>query len=204
MASILQIVLNRGIHTLKVLPGLTGVDIIKFSSSPESWYCQQVQVSSEQHPPLPRPDWLHRSGCQDIPTAGAPNREGTTGDQPGTPADREGHLPGDHHQQHGPGGWAVPAGFPIHIYNLSKLVRSSFQLVSDALASYEEVCSEVSGAGVDIVSKDFSYNWDYTQSAFFSLTILTTIGDHYNHYTITIKLKLGNFHQSENYFDTPG
>ena len=59
-------------------------------------------------------------------------------------------------------------------------------------------------AGVDIVSKDFSYNWDYTQSAFFSLTILTTIGDHYNHYTITIKLKLGNFHQSENYFDTPG
>ena len=36
MASILQIVLNRGIHTLKVLPGLTGVEIIKFSSSPES------------------------------------------------------------------------------------------------------------------------------------------------------------------------
>ena len=30
--------------------------------------------------------------------------------------------------------------------------------------------------GVDIVSKDYSYNWDYTQSAFFSLTILTTIG----------------------------
>ena len=26
------------------------------------------------------------------------------------------------------------------------------------------------------MSKDFSYNWDYTQSAFFSLTILTTIG----------------------------
>ena len=36
MASILQIVLNRGIHTLKVLPELTGVEIIKFSSSPES------------------------------------------------------------------------------------------------------------------------------------------------------------------------
>ena len=49
-------------------------------------------------------------------------------------------------------------------------------MVSEALASYEEVCSEVTGAGVDIVSKDFSYNWDYTQSAFFSLTILTTIG----------------------------
>ena len=31
-------------------------------------------------------------------------------------------------------------------------------------------------SGVDIVSKDYSYNWDYTQSAFFSLTILTTIG----------------------------
>jgi hypothetical protein len=30
--------------------------------------------------------------------------------------------------------------------------------------------------GVDIVSKEFSYNWDYIQSVFFSLTILTTIG----------------------------
>ena len=52
------------------------------------------------------------------------------------------------------------------------------QLVAEALDSYEEVCSEVSGAGVDIVSKDYSYNWDYIQAAFFSLTILTTIGKH--------------------------
>ena len=49
-------------------------------------------------------------------------------------------------------------------------------LVTSALSSYEEVVSEVSGAGVDIVSKDYSYNWDYTQATFFSLTILTTIG----------------------------
>ena len=48
--------------------------------------------------------------------------------------------------------------------------------VSSALLSYEEVLSQVSDAGVDVVSKDFSYNWDYTQATFFSLTILTTIG----------------------------
>ena len=41
---------------------------------------------------------------------------------------------------------------------------------------YEEVCSEASSAGVDIVSKDFTNNWDYIQSCFFALTILTTIG----------------------------
>ena len=38
------------------------------------------------------------------------------------------------------------------------------------------MCSEAVGAGVDLVSKDFSFNWDYIQSCFFSLTILTTIG----------------------------
>ena len=39
-----------------------------------------------------------------------------------------------------------------------------------------QVCSDAVGAGVDLVSKDFSFNWDYIQSCFFSLTILTTIG----------------------------
>ena len=46
-----------------------------------------------------------------------------------------------------------------------------------ALSEYETICSEASSAGVDIVSKEFSYNWDYIQSCFFSLTILTTIGE---------------------------
>ena len=49
--------------------------------------------------------------------------------------------------------------------------------MSTALDTYEEVISEASGAGVDIVSKEFSINWDYTQATFFSLTILTTIGE---------------------------
>ena len=63
------------------------------------------------------------------------------------------------------------------ITNNTMLDQESYQqLVITALDSYEEICSEVSGAGVDIVSKDFSYNWDYIQAAFFSLTILTTIG----------------------------
>ena len=51
-----------------------------------------------------------------------------------------------------------------------------FQEVSEALTEYEEVCSEASSAGVDLVSKDFTNNWDYIQSCFFALTILTTIG----------------------------
>jgi len=50
------------------------------------------------------------------------------------------------------------------------------QFVDSALSSYELTCSEASSAGVDIVTKEFSYNWDYIQSVFFSLTILTTIG----------------------------
>ena len=50
------------------------------------------------------------------------------------------------------------------------------QDLSEALNRYEEVCSEASSAGVDIVSKDFTNNWDYIQSCFFALTILTTIG----------------------------
>ena len=50
------------------------------------------------------------------------------------------------------------------------------QEVSEALDRYEEACSEASSAGVDIVSKDFTNNWDYIQSCFFALTILTTIG----------------------------
>ena len=54
------------------------------------------------------------------------------------------------------------------------------QIVDSALSSYESVCSEASSAGVDIVSKDFNYNWDYIQSCFFSLTILTTIGNKHN------------------------
>ena len=45
-----------------------------------------------------------------------------------------------------------------------------------ALSEYESVAADAVGAGVDLVGKDFSYNWDYVQSVFFALTILTTIG----------------------------
>lgn len=51
-----------------------------------------------------------------------------------------------------------------------------YQGVDTALSEYEVVCSQAVGAGVDIVTKEFSYNWDYIQSCFFALTILTTIG----------------------------
>ena len=49
--------------------------------------------------------------------------------------------------------------------------------MSDALTEYEEVCRDAQDAGVNIVTKDFTNNWDYIQSCFFALTILTTIGD---------------------------
>ena len=48
--------------------------------------------------------------------------------------------------------------------------------MSDALTEYEEVCRDAQDAGVNIVTKDFTNNWDYIQSCFFALTILTTIG----------------------------
>ena len=51
------------------------------------------------------------------------------------------------------------------------------QEVSAALTEYEEVCSEAAAAGVDLVTKQFTNNWDYIQSCFFALTILTTIGN---------------------------
>ena len=57
------------------------------------------------------------------------------------------------------------------------MINVTLQLVSTALDTYEEVISEASGAGVDIVTKEYSINWDYTQATFFSLTILTTIGE---------------------------
>ena len=52
------------------------------------------------------------------------------------------------------------------------------QEVSAALTEYEEVCSQATNAGVDIVNKEFTNNWDYIQSCFFALTILTTIGNY--------------------------
>jgi len=55
-------------------------------------------------------------------------------------------------------------------------VEEYAKVVDSALFGYEEVCSDASSAGVDILTKEYSYNWDYIQSCFFSLTILTTIG----------------------------
>ena len=54
------------------------------------------------------------------------------------------------------------------------------QEMSDALTEYEEVCRDAQDAGVNIVTKDFTNNWDYIQSCFFALTILTTIGTQHN------------------------
>ena len=71
-----------------------------------------------------------------------------------------------------------------------------FKFVDSALSSYELTCSSASSAGVDIVSKEFSYNWDYIQSCFFSLTILTTIGRNIStltSQTISLCSGYGNF-----------
>ena len=47
------------------------------------------------------------------------------------------------------------------------------------MSEYEVVISDASSAGVDVINKRFTNNWDYIQSCFFALTILTTIGRKY-------------------------
>ena len=77
--------------------------------------------------------------------------------------------------------------------------------VISALDSYEAVCSDASDVGVNIVEKvwwlsneinifaflsiqTFDINWDFIQSCFFCLTILTTIGNrgYFAPYTVTV------------------
>ena len=48
--------------------------------------------------------------------------------------------------------------------------------VERLLSEYEVALSQVMTAGVDIVTMNYTQNWDYLQSVFFSTTILTTIG----------------------------
>ena len=49
------------------------------------------------------------------------------------------------------------------------------KIVDQLLSNYESVVSEAAGAGIDIITQDFTISWDYIQSVFFSTTILTTI-----------------------------
>ena len=44
------------------------------------------------------------------------------------------------------------------------------------LSEYEAALSDVMTAGINIVTQNYTQNWDYLQSVFFSTTILTTIG----------------------------
>ena len=48
--------------------------------------------------------------------------------------------------------------------------------VEKLLGEYEVALSEVMTAGINIVTMNYTQNWDYLQSVFFSTTILTTIG----------------------------
>ncbi len=48
--------------------------------------------------------------------------------------------------------------------------------VEKLLSEYEVALSEVMIAGINIVTQNYTQNWDYLQSVFFSTTILTTIG----------------------------
>ena len=48
--------------------------------------------------------------------------------------------------------------------------------VEKLLTEYEAALSEVMIAGINIVTQNYTENWDYLQSVFFSTTILTTIG----------------------------
>ena len=50
------------------------------------------------------------------------------------------------------------------------------QRLDQLLGDYESVVSEAVSAGVSVVDQNFTVNWDFIQSVFFSTTILTTIG----------------------------
>merc|ERR550539_962973 len=52
--------------------------------------------------------------------------------------------------------------------------------LEELLVEYELVVEEASYNGINIVTQDYSINWDYIQAIFFSTTILTTIG--YGHF----------------------
>jgi len=67
----------------------------------------------------------------------------------------------------------------LHTICNSTVERSSREFViqlDSALTEYEETCRKAAAQGVDLVTKDISFNWDYVQACFFSLSIITTIG----------------------------
>jgi len=67
----------------------------------------------------------------------------------------------------------------LHTICNSTVERSSREFViklDSALTEYEEECKKAAAQGVDLVTKDISFNWDYVQACFFSLSIITTIG----------------------------
>lgn len=54
--------------------------------------------------------------------------------------------------------------------------HSDQETLDSLLLSYETAVSQASTSGLDVVSQEFTINWDYLQSVFFATTILTTIG----------------------------
>ena len=58
--------------------------------------------------------------------------------------------------------------------------QSSEDDLDSLLMEYEVVVEQAVDNGINIVSQDFHINWDYSQSIFFVITILTTIG--YGHF----------------------
>jgi len=63
------------------------------------------------------------------------------------------------------------------INNLVNMTCSGDGDLDQLLLQYEETVSDAATAGVDVVNRVFSINWDYLQSVFFASTVLTTIGE---------------------------
>lgn len=49
--------------------------------------------------------------------------------------------------------------------------------VDEALLDYEQTVAVAAGEGINLTNKECVYKWDYTQSVFFSSTIITTVGE---------------------------
>ena len=61
-------------------------------------------------------------------------------------------------------------------YSLEKVVKE----LDSALLDYEKTVAVAAGEGINLTTKQCTYQWTYVQSVFFTSTIITTVGEFAN------------------------